>query len=169
MTFRFLTRGQSGLFLLAAISMLPTLTSALEPSSTPSFSVKSKAHLTEFVRAQKVEGKVLEIQLRAELREFKALQKTKLQEWEKQEREARHKFFEDHPKGAERRVYIKDFLQRRDEFQQEQKEEYKARMRDQEQNVEKLRSGHAQSKKEFEQFISSGQNPPASLWPKIRQ
>jgi len=84
------------------------LFSGASPVPTPS--------LSELSRAQQAELKAFEVRHKAEMKELKNLQNIAQKEWEKKEREARHKYFEEHPSGDERRNYVKNFIQRRDAF-----------------------------------------------------
>ncbi len=55
----------------------------------------------------------LEKQQKVELKELKTTQKAREKAWEEKEQKARHAFFAGHPKGADRREYIHDFIHRR--------------------------------------------------------
>jgi hypothetical protein len=147
----------------------PSPQSSLQPSmaSAPnvSFSGNWNALLVEFVRAQKTEIKALEHRHSLEMKEFKVSQDARLKEWEKAERAARYKFFEEHPLGKERREYIKSFLHRRDELRKQILAEKKQRQVDYEMEYTTLHKGQVDRLEKFKKMVLSREVPSKELWP----
>jgi hypothetical protein len=72
--------------------------------------------MKNLLKDQKLDLKVFLHLQKSDFTSFKAEQDVKLKEWESKEKKERHNFFGEHPAGAERRVYIQDFMRRRDEL-----------------------------------------------------
>ena len=69
-----------------------------------------------FLKAQRSEIRAAQHRHQFELKELKVSQDIREKEWKKTEADARHRFFETHTKGPDRRIYIQDFIQRREIF-----------------------------------------------------
>lgn len=124
-----------------------------------------KSLLAEFQHAQAAELKALDHRNKLELKELKASQSARQKEWEKHEREARHKYFSEHTRGPDRRAYIKDFMERRRSFLQLLTDEAKQRVQEQDVRVTALREDQSERLKEFKASLARNQRPPARLWP----
>jgi hypothetical protein len=140
-------------------------TSMTSPGTGVVTSADAKKMLTEFQRAQNSELKALDHRNKIELKELKAAHSARQREWERREKEARHKFFSEHTNGPDRRAYIKDFMERRKNFLQLLNDERAQRSHDQEVRVSSLRQDHAQRLKEFQEALKNGQRPAPNLWP----
>lgn len=95
------------------------LTTTLDTTRADSaFSAQSpfSSEIRSLRKDQKLDLKVFIHLQKSELSGFRAAQEIELKEWENGEKKKRHKFFEDHPAGAERRSYIQDFIKRRDDL-----------------------------------------------------
>ncbi len=91
------------------------------------------------LNSQKTELKAFEARQKKELKELKASQDVKHKEWKTKETEARHRYFEEHPRGSERRTYIQDFITRRDLFRRTLLEEKNHLIHEHEEQVLKLK------------------------------
>ena len=103
------------------------------------------------MRTQNSEVKVLEKENRAELKALKAAQDLREKEWKKSEDQARHLFFETHVKGAERRVYIQDFLSRREKFRKDLNDEWTRRKQELSSKVNTIRVNQSKKLKELKE------------------
>ncbi len=95
------------------------LTSTLDTTRADSvFSAHylSSPEMKSLRKDQKLDLKVFIHLQKSELSGFRATQEIDLKEWEAGEKKKRHRFFEDHMAGAERRSYIQDFIRRRDDL-----------------------------------------------------
>lgn len=138
---------------------------ALDPPAETISPEVAKSLLAEFQHAQSAELKALDHRNKLELKELKASQSARQKEWERHEKEERHKFFADHPRGPDRRAYIKDFLDRRRAFLQSLSDESKQRIQEQDVRLASLRSDQSEHLKEFKSSLAHNQRPPARLWP----
>ncbi len=148
-------------------------TASPAPSASPSpavivnpFTPKARMQIArEYLRAQKSEIKALEFRQKLELKELKASQQARFEEWKRKETEARHKYFEEHSSGPEKREYVINFVERRKAFLQILSDERNARIRDQQVRVESVKSDQAARLKEFIAYLDRGERPPQELWP----
>ena len=104
---------------LLGLSLCLTAASALDtirPGSTPSSQNFSWKEVKSLVRDQRLELKVFVHLQKTEFKGFQASQDIQLKEWEAKEKKERHRFFNDHGAGAERRSYIQDFMRRREDL-----------------------------------------------------
>jgi hypothetical protein len=125
-----------------------------------------KELLGAFQKAQMTELRALEHQYRFELKELQASQSARLQEWERKEKESRHKYFKEHMDGPTRRTYIQDFIKRREAFRKSLSEERNVRTRDQTGRLTATRRDQAAKFHEFQKFLDKKVRPPLDLWPK---
>ncbi len=135
------------------------------PTSTPLTPAAIKLLGKEFARAQENELKAMDHQNKSAVRELKASQSARQKEWQHREQEARHKFFAEHPKGAERRDYVHDFVERRKVFLQMLADEASQRAHEQEVRYQSLKEDQAARLKEFQEAIKKGEKPQEKLWP----
>jgi hypothetical protein len=125
----------------------------------------AKKLLPEFQRAQASELKALEHRHKLELKELKASQAARQKDWERQEKEARHRYFAEHTKGPDRRNYIKDFMERGRNFRQLLADERSQRTHEQDARLGSMKSDQAQRLKEFKEALGRNERPAARLWP----
>ena len=140
------------------------------PSPTPSpvatlAPAAGKTMLREFQRAQGNELKAADHQAKSATKELKASQAARQKEWERTEKEARHKFFAEHAAGAERRTYIHDFLDRRKSFLQLLSDEAAQRAHERDVHLQSLKEDQASRLKEFQAALDAGHKPEDRLWP----
>lgn len=148
-------------------SAAPSSPPAALPSPVPALLKASEAAnlLREFQRAQASEIKAVEHRHKLELKELKSTHSIRQKEWERQEKEQRHKFFAEHPRGPDRRGYIKDFMERRRNFQQLLKDETASRANEQGVRVQAMKQDQVSRLKEFQAALAKGERPPQQLWP----
>jgi len=149
----------------ASPSPNPSPSPVPSPSPTKLSVLEGRRLLDEFRKAQRTELLAVEHRQKFELKELRASQKARLKEWELREREARHQFFREHSKGAERREYIQDFLNRRKVLVQGMKEELEQRHREHEAKIKELKEGQLTRIKEANAAIAEGTRPSSQLWP----
>ncbi|MFZ9594541.1 MAG: hypothetical protein ACO3A2_00490 [Bdellovibrionia bacterium] len=95
----------------------------------------------EFTKTQRIEFRALEHQQKLDWKEFKTLLERKQKEWEAHEKKQRKQYFTDHPQWSERRVYIQDFLKRREEFRKSLDAERAEKLQDQRVALKTFREG----------------------------
>jgi hypothetical protein len=138
---------------------------ATPAASEPLTPAQAKSLLPEFQKAQAWELKALEHRNKLELKELKASQSARQKDWNKREREARHKYFAEHTRGPERRAYIRDFMDRQRAFRQLLADELKQRTQEQDARMSALKSDQSQRLKEFKDALGRNERPAARLWP----
>jgi hypothetical protein len=121
--------------------------------------------LNEFQKAQRSEAAALEHRQGLELKELKASQAARLKEWEAQDHEARRKYFQDHPKGEEKRAWIRDSRERHKALLSLYTEERNQRTHDFEVRRKSVKDDQAAKLKEFQEYLKKGEKPPQRLWP----
>jgi hypothetical protein len=126
----------------------------------------AKTMLKAFIKAQRAELRALEHRHKFELKEMKSSHGAQSKEWEARERDARHKFFEEHPKGVDRRPFVTSFLVRRKAMVVTQKEEIKKKAEQFETEHTALEQEQAKRLKEFQAALERKEVPDASLWPR---
>jgi hypothetical protein len=160
----------------APVSPAPeaSVVAAPSPGASPSQSAAApetitpgvgKRLLREFQAAQSSELKGMKHRHKLELKELKASQAARKKEWEKREKEARHKFFAENRRGPDRRAYITDFIERRRAFFQMLTDERNQRVHEQEVREKALKNDQAQRLKEFKEALARNEAPPTRLWP----
>lgn len=83
---------------------------------TRTLEMAKHSKLKSLLKEQKLDLKIFVHLQKSDLSGFKAAQDVQLKEWESNEKKIRHKFFSEHPGGAERRSYIQDFMKRREDL-----------------------------------------------------
>jgi len=150
-------------------SLLPSLAkpdASLSTNRLPLTDLKNLAR--DFSRAQKSEVLALEHQHSLEKLELSASHRAQMNDWEKKELEKRHRFFEEHSKGPERRVFIKDFVERRNVLLKAQADERTRRIHEQDVHRNSLRQDQIVKAKEFSDCLEKGEIPPRRLWPESK-
>lgn len=135
------------------------------PLMSASPAPNKKLLLKEFLKAQASEFRAVQHRLQFEAKELKASQEVREREWTKNEKGARHQFFDAHEQGSERRTYIRDFIQRRDEMYRHFADERKQRKLDQESRLSTLKAEQTKKLEDFKKSLNEGQVPLQSLWP----
>jgi hypothetical protein len=134
-----------------------------EATQTPAYDTKMLRR--EFIRAQETEMKNFEIREKNAAQKFKQNQKLKQSTFDLHERDQRRKFFaEPHP-GVEKRAYMKDLLQRRDELKRTLADETAKFQEEAEARLEKLVDDEHAHRAEFEKALKNGERPADSVWP----
>ena len=154
----------------AAKVMTPSPLPSLAPSPMPSLVMpllpdEAKSLLKQFKKAQDAEMKGLEHRQKLELQELKASHSARQKDWDQREKESRHKFFGENREGPARRVFVKDFLERRKSMHSLLSQELQDRENELKVRRESLHSEHAEKRSQFEKLIALGKRPPTELWP----
>jgi hypothetical protein len=161
-------------FLLGITVILCGASPAQSPSPTSSpfprpamsaMALNPKSLLQEFMAAQRSDLKALEHRYKFEMKELKTSQDARSKEFKSKEDEARHKFFDEHEKGTERRTYVQDFIQRSEAFRKSLAKELTARKQEQETHLAAVKVDYASKLAEFKKAIAAGAKPAAALWP----
>lgn len=121
--------------------------------------------LKNFDRAQSSVLGSLKHRQKVELDELKANQRHRRKEWEQAEREKRRAFFESNTAGRDRRVYVKDFIERRRVFRQLLKEELANRKREHSVRRKALVADLSEKRKQFRSALKEKRRPDPGLWP----
>lgn len=161
----------------AKVSPTPTSTSTALPlaSPTPTASVLAvsaqdqAALLAEFVHSQKSELKALNHRYKFEIKELRISQDTRRKDWERREKDARYKYFAEHPKGPDRREYVGSFIKRREEQGKLMKDEQTQRLDEQEKHLKAIQKLQGENLKTFKKELADGKAPSGDLWPKSGQ
>lgn len=141
------------------------LTLSYAESSKPlGFSAARKLQY-QYDKALSIELEALRQRGKKDLSELKLAQGVALKAWEEKEKVDRKQYFRDHPRSEERRAYIRDFVQRRNNFLKSQEEVKNQRAQSLEIELKALRAAHNIKLKEFKNFLMQGQEPPQELWP----
>jgi hypothetical protein len=146
-----------------------------KPSPTPRSTLsatqrmENQSLLLEFHRAQKSELKALGHRYKFEQKELKISQEAHRKEWEQQEKDARYKFFGEHPQGKDRRTYIGDFIKRRESLQKQLKDEQIQRAQEQETHLKMIQKEQAEKLMALKVSLEEGKKPALELWPKAGQ
>jgi hypothetical protein len=134
-----------------------------EASQTPGYDTKMLRR--EFIRAQDNELKTFETHEKSAAQKFKQNQKLRQSTFDLRERDQRRKYFaEPHP-GAEKRAYMKDLLQRREELKKTLSDETAKFQSDAETRLENLVDEEHAHRAEFEKALKNGERPADSVWP----
>jgi hypothetical protein len=142
-----------------------TVSHGVSPEATQSPSYDTKMLRREFIRAQETEMKNFESREKSAAQKFKQNQKLKQSSFDLRERDQRRKYFaEPHP-GVEKRAYMKDLLQRRDELKKTLADETAQFQADAEARLEKLVDDQHAHRAEFEKALKNGVRPDDSVWP----
>lgn len=148
------------------IRFLNPLLAHLPAPGTPISKKDGQALLDELVKAQRTELKALDHRHRLETQELKASQSHYLKEWDKREKEARHKFFAEHPKGAERRPYVIDFRKRGEELRKNQAIERGKKAENYDLYLKSIKKLQSENYKLFKKSLDEGKAPALDLWPR---
>lgn len=148
----------------ASGSVIPRVPSP-SPSPTPLTDRDVKDMRKEFAKAQKSQIKALEHRHQTEIKELEASHKARLNEWREKEKIARREYFKGHTKGAERRAYIKDYVERQQMFMNGMREERDRRKAEQQARRGSLVEQQTDSRKRFDEVLEKRERPPQSLWP----
>lgn len=154
----------------ASSSLAPPLNGA--PAVAPSpvarlAEAEAKALLREFEKAQKGESLALEHRQKTELRDLKAAQNARFDEWTRRENETRRSFFRDNRgQGPVLRSYMKDLTERRKTLRVIMDDEKSTRTREQEARKNAVKEDQANRFREFKAALQRGERPSRDLWPR---
>jgi hypothetical protein len=127
-------------------------------SSQNLLSSRDRLEVKNLCKDQKLDLKVFVHLQKSEFAGFKSSQDVQLKEWETSERKARHQFFTDHPAGAERRVYIQSFMNRREELLRKMAVERAQKVTEQSSKLKSFRDEQDEEVKRLEEKLRAGQH-----------
>ncbi len=147
------------------------VTSALPESRTGSgataleSAAQGRSLRVEFRKAQVSYLQAEKHRQTTEIKEIRAVQKVRKAEWEQKEKLERKTFFDQNREGPKRREYVKNFLQRRKDFLQFQRDELTSKMKEHRIRMESIRAEQKDKHKEFDSQLKQGLQPRSELWP----
>lgn len=128
---------------------------------------EAKALLREFEKAQKGETLALEHRQKTELRDLKAAQNARFDEWTRKENETRRSFFRtNRGKGPVLRSYMNDLTERRKTLRAILDDEKATRTREQDARRNAVKEDQANRLREFKAALQRGERPSRDLWPR---
>ncbi|MCM0606641.1 MAG: hypothetical protein KA715_11170 [Xanthomonadaceae bacterium] len=151
-------------YFLSLMIAMSTIVSCVPAWTGPSSS-ETKKLLKEFKRAQSSQLKALNHQQDLDLKELKTTLKTEKGEIKTHEQKARKAFFDEHPKGAERREYIKAYIDRMKKMEADHARALDDRKKAQRDAKEALIKEQKDKLTQFEDVMKNGTLPDDSLWP----
>lgn len=126
---------------------------------------QAKSLKKEFLAAWKNATKALKHEQSVRATEEKRAMKLQNKQWRESEKKARRTYFEAHTKGAERRAYVMDYIQRKKEFESKQNLAKNIQAKERKSMREHFEVRKENSKKEFEEYLKKGEMPSKALWP----
>jgi hypothetical protein len=136
-----------------------------QATPSPSLGYDPRMLIKEFQEAQQNQLKTLIAREKAGTKELKNAQSAKQKEFDLREKEARRKFFaEDHP-GAEKRIYMKGLLGRRDEFRKQLTDERNRAKQESDNRTRALIDEQHANLEKFKEALNQGKRPDDKLWP----
>jgi hypothetical protein len=138
-----------------------------DPLEGTPLTVKEARELAlQFRKALRTEMRAERHRLETEFREFRQAQSAKEKEWAEKERKERRKFFDENRKGADRRKYIGEHLERKQKFEKEIADRRTQRRQEMEAQLASLKKRQAENLKKFDEEIKKKVRPSKDLWPK---
>lgn len=148
----------------AMLATLMTVTSCVPAWTGPS-TAEAKKLMKEFKRAQVSQLKALSHQQELDYKELKTTLKTEKSEIKTAEQKARKTFFDEHPKGTERREYIKRYIERMKKMESDHSHALEDRKKSHRDAKEALIKEQKEKLAEFEKVLKNGTLPDETLWP----
>lgn len=133
---------------------------------TPLTPIEARELGIQYRKALRIELRAERQRVEGEFREFRQAQSAREKEWAEKERKDRRKFFNENRKGADRRKYIGDHLERKQKFEKEISELRTQRRQEMETQLASLKRRQAENLKKFEEAIKKKVRPSKDLWPK---
>ena len=153
-------------------------TLAVDSSINMSSSGAPVAQVSELEKIDKKEAKKLRREFQKKLRlereayilsERQAWKQSELgrqssyKEWIEKEKQERRKFFEDNPKGSDRRHYVKEMMKRRDDFLKTQRQESQAQKQSLKDKRKVFESEQKKRRIEYNGYLDRLQRPPSQM------
>ena len=113
----------------------------------------------EFRKRLQEEEKMMEADEKAKRKGLVRHQSERRREWRETERRARRAFFQSHTSGPQRRHYVQDFVRRRKEFDQQEKNEWIELNRKQREIRKQLRLSQQERTRKVNEALSKNQRP----------
>jgi hypothetical protein len=133
------------------------------PQASPGFD--SKILRKEFKEAQDSQLKMFEMREKKLADQFNAMQANRQKDFETTERAARRKYFEDPHPGPEKRNYMHDLIDRREQLKKRLTDERNQFQSDAETRLENLLEKQQKKRVGFAAALKKGERPDDSLWP----
>lgn len=133
-------------------------------SRIPITAADARKLFTDFQTALRKELKAQERVNADEYKAFKVNQARELKRWKEEENRARKQFFSTHSSSAERRVYMHDRNRRYDEYVKAQAQARTDYQKLQEEKMRGFKSQQMVRVREFQDFLTRNEKPPAWLW-----
>ena len=150
--------------LIAESAQVPAPSPSQESKEEPISKDEIKRVRSEFKKHQSQEFSSLKDRQAREWKEGVAQRKARKKEWDDRERAARRAFFQQNPKGHDRRAYIHDFMDRRNAFYQSLKDEETRQKAEQEHEKSALLDAQKTHLQELEAAFGRGLRPAPSVW-----
>lgn len=156
-----------------APSVAPSVTAAPVATPAPSASGESRVPITaadarklfqRFQTALKLELRTRETEDAQEYRAFKTKQAQELRRWKESENDARKRFFEANLASPDRRAYMHGRGDRYKDYLAAQAQSRADLLKLQEERMRGLKSQQLVRAREFQEFLTRNEKPPAWLW-----
>lgn len=146
-------------------SPVPSVVAPVEEAPRKITQTEARSLLSAFKKAQATELKALEHRQKFDLKELKASHSARKKEWEAREKEARHTYFKENTKGKLRRVYVKEFIQRRKALLSIFGDERARRKNEHQVRRNAVVEEQRAKLKMFQNALDQGVEPRRDLWP----
>lgn len=131
-----------------------------EESSAPEVTGTEKAAIyQQFRNKLRDEEKAFDADEKGRRKALVRQQADRRRDWREKERRARRAFFESHMSGPERRHYVQDFVRRRKEFDQQEKNEWIEWNRKQRESRKELRISQQERTRKVNESLNRNQRP----------
>jgi hypothetical protein len=117
------------------------------------FATGGDDRLKYFLKDQTAEIKAAEHAHKLELQELKSTQAAKWRAFEKDEKTARYQYFETHDRGPDRRAYVKDFIERRQNLKKQMAEQKAFQNSEYEKHLKQLKADQQQKLIQFKESL----------------
>jgi hypothetical protein len=137
---------------------------ATQDAQFPMTPEEKKKLLIDLKKIFATEEKSLQHDDKTAMKELSATQTAKQKTWHDQEKQARKAFFEQHQNAAERRPYVLDYIKRKTEFDQAQKDELAAAKKASKEKADHLKENQKLRELQFKAQLDQNKHPDTSLW-----
>lgn len=90
--------------------------------------------------------------------------RSRRRDWNKKEQSARHQYFKENSRGPERRAYVKEFIERRNQLHASQKDEEVQERRMLDAKRKSLEEDQRNRLNQFEEALARKERPSETLW-----
>lgn len=149
-----------------SLSVSQPVGSASSESTTQTITeAEKKTLIKEYAKAKKNSFSAFSHQNKSYVKQLQASQERALRAWRNEEKAKRHQYFLDHHSGPDRRVYVQEYIQKKKEYEAQQKAEL---AKSQAEWAEKLKTFKEQmnlKEQSFNEALQKNIRPSADLWP----